>query len=87
MAICLIRNRLFASYKSDDLGERVSRLLIETDMQKRHAGYRDLNIYAVETGAIIPLFQAVKTVAYQDRLRFTKYDNGWILPQTFSVNA
>jgi hypothetical protein len=28
----------------------------------------------------------VKTVAYQDRLRFTKYDNGWILPQTFSVN-
>jgi peptide/nickel transport system substrate-binding protein len=78
---------LFASYKDDDLGERVSRLLIETDTQKRYAGYRDLNIYAVETGAIIPLFQAVKTVAYQDRLRFTKYDNGWILPQTFSVNA
>jgi peptide/nickel transport system substrate-binding protein len=78
---------LFASYKSDDLGERVGRLLVETDTEKRHAGYRDLNIYAVETGAIIPLFQAVKTVAYQDRLRFTKYDNGWILPQTFSVSA
>jgi hypothetical protein len=77
----------FASYKSDDLSERVGRLLVETDTQRRHAGYRDLNIYAIETGAIIPLLQAVKTVAYQDRLRFTKYDNGWILPQTFAVNA
>ena len=78
---------LFASYKSEDLGERVAKLLIESDEQKRYAGYRDLAIYATENGCIIPLFQAVKTVAYQSRLDFTKYDNGWILPQSFSLES
>jgi peptide/nickel transport system substrate-binding protein len=80
-------NSLFSSYKSEDLGERVKKLLVESDPQKRYAGYRDLNIYATESGCIIPLLQAVKTVAYQSRLDYTKYDNGWILPQTFSVRA
>ncbi len=78
---------IFSAYKSADLGERVSKLLVEPDPAKRQAGYRDLNIYAVEKGYIIPLFQGVKTVAYQSRLNFTNYDNGWILPQAYSLKA
>ena len=35
----------------------------------------------------IPLFQGVKTVAYQSSLGFTKYDNGWILPQSYTLKA
>jgi peptide/nickel transport system substrate-binding protein len=78
---------LFSSFKSDDLGDRVSKLLVETDEQKRYAGYRELNIFATENGYIIPLFQAVKTVAYQSRLEFTKYDNGWMLPASYALKG
>jgi peptide/nickel transport system substrate-binding protein len=78
---------IFSAYKSADLGERVSKLLIEPDAAKRQAGYRDLNIYAVEKGYIIPLLQGVKTVAYQSRLDFVTYDNGWILPQAYSLKG
>ena len=78
---------LFSTWKSADLGERVGPLLVETDREKRYAGYRDLNTYAVEKGYIIPLFQAVKTVAYRSRLGFTRYENGWILPQSYTLKG
>jgi len=35
----------------------------------------------------IPLFQGVKTVAYHQALQFTKYDNGWILPQMYALKG
>jgi peptide/nickel transport system substrate-binding protein len=78
---------IFSAWKSDDMGERVHKLLVETDQQKRYAGYREASIYAVEKGYTIPLFQGVKTVAYQSSLGFTKYDNGWILPQSYTLKA
>ena len=69
------------------IGQRVAKLLVETDQETRYAAYRDLHRWAVEKGYSIPLFQGVKTVAYQQALQFTKYDNGWILPQTWSFKA
>jgi peptide/nickel transport system substrate-binding protein len=78
---------IFSAWKSDDMGDRIHKLLVETDQQKRYAGYRAANIYAVEKGYIIPLFQGVKTVAYRSALGFTKYDNGWILPQSYTLKA
>ena len=78
----------FASYKSDDLSERVGRLLIETDTRETPCRLpRSQHLCDRDRRRSFPLLQVVKTVAYQDRLRFTKYDNGWILPQTFSVSA
>jgi peptide/nickel transport system substrate-binding protein len=78
---------IFATWKSDDLGDKVHALLVETNQQKRYAGYRDLAVYAVNKGYSIPLFQGVKTAAYQSKLAFTKYDNGWILPQAYALKA
>ncbi len=77
----------FSSWKSEDLGQQVSKLLVETDQEKRAAGYRDLNVYAVEHGYSIPLFQGTKTVAHRTALQFTPYANGWILPQAFSLKT
>ena len=78
---------IFSAWKSDDMGERIHKLLVETDPQKRYAGYREANIYAVQKGYVIPLFQSIKSVAYASSLGFTKYDNGWILPQSYSLTA
>ena len=75
---------IFSVYKSPDLGDMIAGLLVETDEAKRFAGYRAVNQYATEKGYTIPLLQTVKTVGYAKQLNFTKYDNGWILPQTYS---
>lgn len=61
----------------------IAKLLVETEDAKRFAGYRTLNQYASEKGYTIPLLQTVKTVAFNKQLGFKKYDNGWILPQTY----
>ena len=42
---------------------------------------------AVQKGYVIPLFQSIKSVAYGSSLGFTKYDNGWILPQSYSLKS
>lgn len=78
---------IFSAWKSEDMGERIGKLLVETDPAKRYAGYREANIYAVQKGYVIPLFQSIKTVAYASPLGFTKYNNGWILPQSFTLKA
>jgi peptide/nickel transport system substrate-binding protein len=78
---------IYSAFKSDDLGKRIAPLLVETDQEKRYAGYREFDIYSVEKGFIIPLYQAIKTVAYQSRLGFTAYENGWILPQAYTLKA
>jgi hypothetical protein len=33
---------IFSAFKSDDLGERLGKLLVETDQEKRYAGYQDV---------------------------------------------
>jgi peptide/nickel transport system substrate-binding protein len=78
---------IFSSYKSPDLGEKVAKLLVETDPAIRAEGYRELHRYAVEKGYSIPLFQGIKTVAYQKALAYKPYANGWILPQDYALKG
>ena len=37
---------------------------------------------AVEAGASMPLLQSVVTAVHKKNLTYTKYGNGWVLPQT-----
>lgn len=72
----------FSPWKDKDIGNRVLALFNVADYDKRIAGYKDLERYAVENGATMPLLQSVVTVARKKNLAYTKYGNGWLLPQT-----
>jgi peptide/nickel transport system substrate-binding protein len=72
----------FSPWKDQDIGNRVLALFNVADYDKRIAGYRDLERYAVENGATMPLLQSVVTVVRKKKLAYTKYGNGWLLPQT-----
>ena len=72
----------FSPWKDEDIGNRVLGLFGVADYDKRIAGYRDLERYAVENGATMPLLQSVVTVVRKKTLSYTKYGNGWLLPQT-----
>jgi len=72
----------FAPWKDEDIGNRVLALFNVADYDKRIAGYRELERYAVENGATIPLLQSVVTLVRKKNLTYTKYGNGWVLPQT-----
>jgi len=72
----------FAPWKDEDIGNRVLALFNVPDYEKRIAGYRELERYAVENGATMPLLQSVVTVVRKKNLAYTKYGNGWLLPQT-----
>ena len=52
------------------------------DYDKRVQAYKEVEKFAIGIGATIPLLQSVTTVARKRNLGFTKYRNGWILPQT-----
>jgi peptide/nickel transport system substrate-binding protein len=78
---------IFSAFKSDDLGAKIQPLLVEMDQEKRFAGYRDVHQFATEHGYTIPLLQTVKTVAYRTSVTVTNYRNGWVLPQTFKLDA
>ena len=77
----------FSTVKTDDLGKMVAPLLVETDIGKRYAGYRALHTYAVQQGYIMPLFQSVQSIANQSRLHFRQYENGWIVPQAYTLQG
>ena len=72
----------FSPWKDEDIGNRVLALFAVTDYDKRIAGYKDLERYAVENGASMPLLQSVVTVVRKKNLGYQKYGNGWLLPQT-----
>lgn len=74
----------FGPWKGPEVGEKVVALETVVDYQKRVAGYRELERFALETGATMPLLQSVMTVVKKKNLAYTKYGNGWILPQTMS---
>jgi peptide/nickel transport system substrate-binding protein len=78
---------IFSAFKAEDLRERVAALLVEPDQARRFAGYRDLHRHAAEKGYTIPLLQMVRTVVHQANVEFVKYDNGWVLPQTWSFRS
>jgi peptide/nickel transport system substrate-binding protein len=72
----------FSAWKDEAVGGRVLKLFNVADYNARIAGYRDVERFAVEQGATIPLLQSVLTVVRKRTLQYTKYGNGWVLPQT-----
>ncbi len=74
----------FSAWKGMDVGAKVLELFNVADYDQRIAGYRALNRVAVEDGATMPLLQSVLTLVRKKTLAYTKYANGWILPQTMS---
>ncbi len=74
----------FSAWKGMDVGGKVLELFNVADYDKRIAGYRELNRIAVESGATMPLLQSVLTLVRKKNLAYTKYANGWVLPQTMS---
>jgi peptide/nickel transport system substrate-binding protein len=72
----------FSAWKDMEVGQKVVDLFGVAEYDKRIAGYRALNRFAVESGATMPLLQSVLTVVRKKNLAYTKYGNGWILPQS-----
>ncbi len=72
----------FSAWKDNVVGDKVLKLFNVADYNTRIAGYRDLNRFAVDDGATMPLLQSVLTVVRKRNLEYTKYGNGWLLPQT-----
>jgi len=72
----------FSAWKDMDVGAKVLELFNVADYDKRIAGYRTLNRFAVETGATMPLLQSVLTLVRKKNLAYTKYGNGWLLAQS-----
>jgi peptide/nickel transport system substrate-binding protein len=74
----------FSAWKGEEVGNKVLELFNVADYEKRVAGYKDLNKFAVEKGATIPLLQSVQTVVRKKTLSYVKYENGWILADKMS---
>jgi dipeptide transport system substrate-binding protein len=72
----------FSAWKGAEVGDKIAALFNMTDYEKRIEGYRELNRFAVNSGATIPLLQSVLTLVRKKNLSYTKYANGWILPQS-----
>ena len=73
----------FSAWKSDDISARLDPLFVESDPEKRFAGYREFAKYAVDNGYSIPLLQGVTATVYQRNVGFVPYANGWIRPSEF----
>ncbi|MBN8892212.1 MAG: hypothetical protein BGP12_06370 [Rhodospirillales bacterium 70-18] len=72
----------FSPWKDPVFGEKVIALFNVADEKARIAGWRALNKEAVEIGACMPLLQSVQTLVRKKALDYTRYGNGWVLPQT-----
>ena len=75
----------FSAWKGAEVGDKVQELFNIADYRKRIAGYRELNRFAVEAGATIPLLQSVQTLARKKNLTYASYANGWILASTMAL--
>jgi len=70
----------FSAWKDDALAPRVEALMTEVDDDKRMAGYRALSQEASEKSWVVPLLQAVTTIAYRSNIDVKTFDSGYILP-------
>lgn len=75
----------FSVWKSDDISEQLDPLLNETDYDKRIAGYRKFDAWAVEKGYAYPLLQGVATVVYSKRVNYVPYRTGLIAPYNWTL--
>ena len=74
----------FSAWKDMDVGGRVMKLFGVVDYEKRIAGYREVAVYAARQGAVMPLLQSVTTWVHKAGLQVVQYNNGWVLPHTWS---
>ena len=74
----------FSAWKSDDMQAKLDPLFAETNYEKRLAGYKEVEVYAVQHGYTIPLLQAVATIVHQGTLNYVPWQNAWIMPNYFS---
>jgi len=72
----------FSAWKGMEVGEKVIELFNIAEYDKRMAGWRELNRFAVAYGATIPLLQSVQTLVRKKKLNYVKYGNGWVLGDT-----
>jgi len=77
--------RPYSVWKSDDISEKLDPLLVEVDNEKRLAGYRAFDAWAVEQGYACPLLQSVATVVHSKRVHYVPFANGWILPYYWTL--
>ncbi|MCW5770719.1 MAG: hypothetical protein KIT16_03720 [Rhodospirillaceae bacterium] len=70
----------FSVWKSADISVKLDPLLREPNYDKRIAGYKEFDRWAVEQGYAFPLFQAVAAVVHSKRIGYKPFRNGWILP-------
>jgi peptide/nickel transport system substrate-binding protein len=72
----------FSAWKGMDVGAKVLDLFGIADYKTRVDGYKDLNKFAVDHGATIPLLQSVQTLVRKKTLQYGKFENGWVLANT-----
>jgi peptide/nickel transport system substrate-binding protein len=77
----------FAIWRSDDVPPRLDPLLVEADYDKRIAGYRQFDRWAIEQGYAVPLLQGVGTVVHAKRINYVPFKNGWILPYYWTMSG
>jgi peptide/nickel transport system substrate-binding protein len=77
----------FAIWRSDDIPPRLDPLLVEVDYDKRIAGYRTFDRWAVEQGYAVPLLQGTATVVHAKRLNYVPFKNGWTLPYYWTTSG
>jgi len=75
----------FSAWKDPALGPRVEALMTEVDENKRIAGYQALGKDASEQTWVVPLLQAVTTIAYRSNVDVTTFDSGYILPVDYKL--
>jgi peptide/nickel transport system substrate-binding protein len=72
----------FSAWKGMEVGEKVLALFNVADNDQRMAGWRELNRFAVDFGATIPLLQSIQTLVRKKSLNYIRYGNGWLLGNT-----
>ncbi len=77
----------FSVWKSDDISEKLDPLLAETVYEKRVAGYREFDKWAVQKGYAFPVLQGVATVVYSKRVGYVPYRTGLVAPWTWTLSA
>ncbi|HEY0286287.1 MAG TPA: ABC transporter substrate-binding protein [Pseudomonas sp.] len=75
----------FSVWRSQDVMEKLSPLLVERDYDKRIEQYKAFNRWVVEQGYSLPLLQGVSSVAHAKTLHYKAYQNGWILPSHWNA--
>lgn len=71
---------MFSVWRSEEVMTKLRPLMVETDYDKRIAGYKAFQRWAVEEGVNIPLLEGVNSVAHVNSLPYVPFRNGWIRP-------